>query len=66
MRGIKTLKEVTMLLKGAFKRASLRKKEILNCITFFISDCGHLTGSDVKLMRQCGRILQAVALATGI
>lgn len=27
-------------------------------------DCGHLTGSDVKLMRQCGRILQAVALAT--
>jgi len=26
-------------------------------------DCGHLTGSDVKLMRSCGRVLQAVALA---
>ena len=66
MRGIKTLTVVTRLLKRASKRASLRKKEILNCITFFISDCGHLTGSDVKLMRQWGRILQAVALATGM
>ena len=66
MRGIKTLTVVTRLLKRASKRASLRNKKILNCITFFISDCGHLTGSDVKLMRQCGRILQAVALATGM
>ncbi|RMX48437.1 hypothetical protein pdam_00020451, partial [Pocillopora damicornis] len=28
------------------------------------TNCSHLTGSDVKLMRQCGRILQAVAQAT--
>ena len=30
MEGIKTMTEVTRLLKGAFKRASLRKKEIMN------------------------------------
>ena len=31
-----------------------------------MADCGHLTGSDAKLMRSSGKILQAVALGAGI
>ena len=32
-----------------------------------MEDCNHLTGSnDVKLIKSCGRILQAVALSTGM
>ena len=33
---------------------------------FFLTDCGHVTGSDVKLMRSSGKILQAAALGAGI
>ena len=31
-----------------------------------MTDCGHVTGSDVKLMRSSGKILQAAALGAGI
>ena len=31
-----------------------------------MADCGHLTGSDAKLMRSSGKILQAAALGAGI
>ena len=33
---------------------------------FFLTDCGHVTGSDVKLMTSSGKILQAAALGAGI
>ena len=40
------------------------KRKVINCV--FLTDCGHLTGSDVKLMRSSGKILQAAALGAGI
>ena len=42
------------------------KRKVINCLFFFWADCGHLTGSDVKLMRSSGKILQAAALGAGI
>jgi len=30
------------------------------------TDCCHLADTDIKLMKPCGRILQAAALAAGI
>ena len=39
---------------------------MINCLFFFLADCDHLTGPDVKLMRSSGKILQAAALGAGI
>lgn len=58
-----TVKLEFYLYFGTF--SPLGKVKVIMIWFWYFSDCCHFTGADVKLMKPCGRILQAAALAAG-